>query len=80
MASRDRRIARRKFMKVGTAAAAGLALTSDSSGYADAGTDKPVRVGVVGVGNRGTSLLRTLLAMRDVEIPAICDKIGRAHA
>ncbi len=34
---------------------------------------KPVRVGVIGTGNRGTSLLRNLLAIDGVEIPALCD-------
>ncbi len=34
---------------------------------------KPVRVGVVGVGSRGTGLLRILLSMKDVQVPALCD-------
>lgn len=34
---------------------------------------KPVRIGMVGVGNRGTSLLRDLLSLPGVEVPAICD-------
>ena len=34
---------------------------------------KPVRVGLVGVGNRGGSLLRTMLRIPGVEIPALCD-------
>ncbi len=34
---------------------------------------KAVRIGIVGTGNRGRSLMRTLLAMGNVEIPAICD-------
>src|SRR2546425_6465891 len=32
-----------------------------------------VRVGIVGVGGRGTSLLRDLLAIENVQITAICD-------
>lgn len=34
---------------------------------------KPVRIGMVGVGGRGTSLLRNFLDVPGVEIPAICD-------
>ena len=34
---------------------------------------KPVRVGIVGAGNRGFSHVRTLLDVPGVEIPAICD-------
>ena len=35
--------------------------------------ERMIRIGVVGVGNRGTSLLRTLLALPGVDVPAICD-------
>jgi predicted dehydrogenase len=38
-----------------------------------AGAEKPVRIGFVGVGARGTSLLRTALALPGVEVPAVCD-------
>jgi predicted dehydrogenase len=36
-------------------------------------TARPVRIGMVGVGSRGTSLLRNLLDLPSVEIPAVCD-------
>jgi len=36
-------------------------------------TPKPVRVGFIGVGSRGTSLLRVSLTFPGVEVPAICD-------
>lgn len=43
-----------------------------------------VGVGLVGVGNRGTSLLRSLLALPGVAVPAICDineaNLARAQA
>jgi predicted dehydrogenase len=40
---------------------------------------KPVRVGFIGTGSRGTSLLRTTLALgAKVEVPALCD-INEAH-
>src|SRR5450759_4864763 len=34
---------------------------------------KPVRIAVVGVGRRGLGLLRILLDLEGVEVPAICD-------
>jgi predicted dehydrogenase len=36
-------------------------------------SDKPVRIGFVGVGGRGTYLLRTIMDIPGVEVPAICD-------
>lgn len=39
---------------------------------------KPLRVGFIGVGSRGSGLLRTTLRMGDVEVPAVCD-INEAH-
>lgn len=39
---------------------------------------RKVRIGFIGVGSRGTSLLRTTLALGNVEVPAICD-INEAH-
>jgi Oxidoreductase family, NAD-binding Rossmann fold len=41
-----------------------------------------VRLGMIGVGGRGTSLLRDLLAVDDVEVKAICDLVPEkiAHA
>jgi len=35
--------------------------------------DKPVRVGVIGTGGRGTGLLRTVLSVPGVVVPAVCD-------
>jgi len=61
----DIKVDRRSFL--GSAAAAAflpsLATAEDGS----------VRIGLVGVGNRGSSLLRLLLWMKDVKIPALCD-------
>src|SRR2546430_10266653 len=41
-----------------------------------------VRLGIIGVGGRGSSLLRDLLAVENVEIKAICDLVPEkvAHA
>jgi len=58
---------RREFLKaVGAAGIAqSLAAAEDAA--------RPVRVGLVGVGNRGTGLVKILLDVPGVEIPAICD-------
>jgi len=69
----EREIDRRDFLRLGATATAGLALTSASLGQKEAGAEKPARVGVVGTGKRGRSLLHTLLAVQDVQIPALCD-------
>lgn len=62
---------RRDFVKSSTLAslAAPLALSSPLS----ANSERMVRVGLVGVGERGTGLTRVLLHMDDVEVKAICD-------
>ena len=61
---------RRRFL--GCSAAAGLAL---SQGRVGEGADEagPVRLGVIGLGTRGTSLLRTLLELPEAQVVAVCD-------
>ena len=51
--------------------AAGIAALGPAS--AQSGAEDPVRIGIVGVGNRGTYLLQVLLGMPGVRIAAICD-------
>jgi predicted dehydrogenase len=70
---------RRSFVKV--TAAAGMAwamgrecLAADAPDVKARPMDK-VRVGLVGIGNRGTSLLGVLLGLEGVEIKAVCDII-----
>ena len=60
---------RREFLKL--AGAAGIAPSLMGAG-------KSVRMGLVGVGNRGTGLVKILLDVPGVEIPAICD-INEEH-
>lgn len=67
-------IDRRDFLKISTATTLGAGL---ARGFA-APARKPVRLGMVGVGSRGTVHLRNLLRMGGVEIPAICD-INQEH-
>ena len=60
---------RRRFL--GGAAAAGWAL---SHGRVEAATEgRPIRVGLIGLGNRGTTLLRSLLEQPTVEVVALAD-------
>src|SRR4051812_41628635 len=63
---------RRRFL--GCSAAAGLALSQgrvvEAAGAADLAS---VRLGVIGLGTRGTSLLRSLLELPGVKISAVCD-------
>ena len=44
----------------------------------------PVRIGLVGVGSRGTGLLKVLLDLEGVEIRAVCDvapeRVARARS
>ena len=68
---------RRRFL--GCSAAAGIALSQgrvvEASGLA--GDAVPVRLGLIGVGTRGTSLLRTLLELPGVTVTAVCDPEGK---
>ncbi len=72
---------RRNFLKKGAQAGLGLALTDAAYNKQVAAEDsrKVVRAGWIGVGNRGTSLLRNSLATGRVSVQAICD-IQPAHA
>jgi predicted dehydrogenase len=65
-------ITRRAFVQR-SAMAAAMAGLGAAAGTAEEYTLKPVRVGLVGVGNRGTALLNTLLSLPGVSVPAVCD-------
>ncbi len=62
---------RRRFL--GCSAAAGLALSKGIVADAALLASEPVRVGVIGLGTRGTSLLRTLLELPSAKVVALCD-------
>lgn len=66
------RLNRRHFL--GASAAAGLALSHGAA----ADDLRPVRVGLVGLGNRGTTLLRSTLELPGIEIAAVADPDARA--
>jgi predicted dehydrogenase len=64
------RLNRRRFL--GCSAAAGLALAQGELAEG-AAVARPVRLGLVGLGNRGTTLLRTLLDLPGAEVVALAD-------
>ena len=72
-------LSRRKFIQNNAAITLGLA--AKASGFNMLTSDenlKPIRIGVVGTGNRGRGLLGILLNIKGVEIPALCD-INKTH-
>src|SRR5207302_213060 len=95
----SKEISRRSFMKRTAIGGAGLVIATDILGSdLLAGTPKStnatmigvpfearerVRLGIIGVGGRGTSLLADLLAIEKVDVKAICDlvpeKVARAQ-
>jgi predicted dehydrogenase len=68
-------VTRRHFIEKGAlaATAAGLAGRADARPAASGGPSDRVRVGFIGVGNRGDQLLEGFAAQPDVEIAALCD-------
>jgi hypothetical protein len=67
-----RKVSRRSFLKTGAIAAAGISLAEQSVFLPDI-SQKSVRIGVIGVGKRGSRHLNTLLSVEGVEIAAVCD-------
>jgi len=77
MATDPSKTTRREFLRNSTSATAGMALGLNLLGTpamrSVLGANEKVRVGFIGVGNRGTQLLRGFMAQDDVEIAALCD-------
>jgi len=67
----DAGMTRRGFVRAGATAGAALALGSGLAVGEE--PSAAVRVGIVGVGSRGTGLLQTLLTIEGVEVHAVCD-------
>ena len=67
---------RRDFITKSTLAATGLSLGLNGivkAGYHIVGANDKIRVGFIGVGNRGTQLLKLFMAQPDCEVAALCD-------
>jgi predicted dehydrogenase len=56
-----------------TAVALGLNLASGTGTRAVRGANEKIRVGFIGIGNRGTQLLTRFMKQDDVEVAALCD-------
>ncbi|OHB66620.1 MAG: hypothetical protein A2V70_00765 [Planctomycetes bacterium RBG_13_63_9] len=67
------RIVRREFLAQGMAAASAVVATPLLQRAAAAEEEKPVRLGFVGVGGRGTGLMQIVVRMQGVTVPAVCD-------
>lgn len=69
------RINRRDFIRSSVSGAIGLTLAGKglSSQSAEGADRRAVRIGIVGMGGRGNSLMGNLLLMDNVEIRAVCD-------
>ncbi len=60
-------------MKLAVGAGVALAMTRAGAIRAAEESEKNIRLGFIGVGDRGTGLLRVTLRFPNVQIPAICD-------
>ena len=71
----SKRINRRTFAKTGAAAALGLAASRavQAPALQPRGANDRVRVGCIGVANRGGQLMTAFLTHDDIEIAALCD-------
>ena len=68
---------RRKFIKQSTLTSAAFAMSTNAfSSILDAsamGSNQKIRMGFIGLGNRGTQLLNWFMENPDVEVVALCD-------
>ena len=77
MSESEKKTTRRKFLQNSTVTAATVTLGMNAMGTpkvrAARGANEKIRVGFIGVGNRGTQLLRSFLKQDDVQVAALCD-------
>ncbi len=70
-------LTRRNFMEIGSAATIGLTAGARKLAMAQSSTEpdpnRVIRFGIIGVGRRGSGLLKNLLSMPNLAFPAICD-------
>jgi predicted dehydrogenase len=64
---------RREFIKTSSAAAVGVGILGSTIPAKVLGANDKIRVGFIGVGNRGTQLLHNFMRNEDVEVAALCD-------
>ena len=64
---------RRDFMGVSAGAAAGALIPGGAAARPQTGSSRPIRLGFVGVGDRGSYHLDIALGIEGVEVPAVCD-------
>ena len=69
---------RREFIKKSSMAVAGLSLAQSAIPLVNTnrriiGANDKIRVGFIGVGNRGTQLLHMFMEQPDCEVAALCD-------
>lgn len=67
------RIDRREFLGTSAGLAGALAAFSNSAMAMQSSSAAPVRVGIIGVGGRGTGHVRDLLGVPGVQLKAVCD-------
>ena len=77
MSKEETGTSRREFIKRTAATATGLAVglsSMNAAVFASAkGANDKIRVGFIGIGNRGTQFLERFMGNRDVEVAALCD-------
>lgn len=71
-------LSRRSFLHTTTAVAAGMTLAGATALGSE--PDRTIRIGMVGVGSRGTHLLQTMLSFPGVQVPAVCDIVPERAA
>ena len=77
MIKREKKTTRRGFLKNSAVTAAGVTLGLHTPGTSFVrsvfGANDKIRMGFIGVGNRGSQLLRIFMSRDDVEVVALCD-------
>lgn len=74
----NREVDRRDFLGLAGVSVTGMALPESGSAQPAAASGKPVRLGFVGVGNRGSYHLDCALGVEGVEVLAVCDVDDKA--
>ncbi len=68
-----RKTSRREFLSRSTTTAAAIGLGMATASSAAVGANGKLRLGFIGVGNRGSQLLRSFMKHDDVQVAALCD-------